>query len=169
MDSAGQAAEVPIRGEGAHYRVDVTSIQRGLVAADDITGVGLPGLEYGRPDVAPLVERPLAAVGAEHHRAVVGGFDDDRHRPGQFPPVVGHVRQQFDHGPAADDGAGHGLGVGVQPGQPGQVAADELPHMPVAADLARAGIVDHHLTRPAARLHLGFTGSSPGLHSPVLY
>ena len=150
-------AEVPVRRERAHYRFGVTSVQRGLVAADDITGVGVPGLEYRRPDVAPPVDRPLAAVGAEHHRPIVGGLGDDRHRPGQFPPVVGQVRQQLHHGPPADDGGGHGLGTGVQPGQPGLVLADEPPQLPVAADLARAGIVDHHLAGPHGLQGVGVT------------
>lgn len=57
-------AEVPVRREGAHDRFGVTSGQRGLVAADHIAGVGLPGLEDGRPDMTPLVDRPLAAAGA---------------------------------------------------------------------------------------------------------
>src|SRR4051812_44047387 len=56
-------AEVPIRRERVHYRVGVTSVQRVMVAPDDITGVGMPGPEYGRPDLAPSVDRPLAAVG----------------------------------------------------------------------------------------------------------
>jgi hypothetical protein len=43
--------------------------------------------------MAPSVDLPLAAVGAEHYRAIVGGFGDDRHRPGHFPSVVGRVRQ----------------------------------------------------------------------------
>src|SRR5262249_59982752 len=47
------APEVPIWSEGAHHRVDVTGVQRGLVAADDAAAVSLPGLEDGWPDVAP--------------------------------------------------------------------------------------------------------------------
>jgi hypothetical protein len=42
-------------------RFGVTSLERGLVAADDINGAGGPGLEYRRPAVAPSVDRPLAA------------------------------------------------------------------------------------------------------------
>ena len=145
---AERAAEVPVRREGAHHLFGVAGGQPVLVAADDITGMGGPGPEYGRPDVTPLVDWPLAAVGAEHHRRVVGGFGDDCHRPCQFPPVVVQMCQQFHHGPPADHGAGDGLGAGVQPGQPGQVATDEPPQLPVAADLAGAGIVDHYLTRP---------------------
>jgi hypothetical protein len=49
---ANGLAEVPVGREGVHHRVGVTGGQRGLVAADNITGVGVPGLEYGRPDVA---------------------------------------------------------------------------------------------------------------------
>jgi hypothetical protein len=40
-------AEVPIRGEGLHDRFGVASGQRGLVAADDVAGVSLSGLENG--------------------------------------------------------------------------------------------------------------------------
>src|SRR5437763_6115002 len=53
-------AVVPVRFEGADDRVGVTGLQRGLVAADDIAGVGGPRLEDGRPQVAPPVDRPLA-------------------------------------------------------------------------------------------------------------
>ena len=155
-------AEVPVGREGAHYRFRVTSVQRGLVAAHDVSGAGEPGLEDGRPEVAPSVDRPLAAVGAEHHRRVVDGFGDDRHRPGQFPPVAfppvaGQVRQQFDHGPPADDGGGHGLDTGMALGQPGLILADEPPQLLVAADLARAGIIDHHLARPRSLQKVGVT------------
>src|SRR5580704_12654164 len=57
---------VPIRGEGVHYRFGVTGVERGLVAADDIIEVNLPGLQYGGPEVMPSVDRPLAAIGTEH-------------------------------------------------------------------------------------------------------
>jgi hypothetical protein len=123
------AAEVPIRREATHHRFGIASGQPVLVAGDDITGVGLAGLEDGRPEVAPLIDRPLAAVGAEHYRQVVGRFGDHRHRPRQHPPVVIQVGQQFNHGPAAGTCRGHGLGAGVQAGQPGQVAADEPPQL----------------------------------------
>ena len=33
-------------------------------------------------------------------------------------------------------------------GQPGLIPADEVPQLPVAADLAGPGVVDHHLARP---------------------
>jgi len=42
---ADRLAEVPVRGEGVDRRFGVTSVQRGLVAADDITGVGVAGPE----------------------------------------------------------------------------------------------------------------------------
>ncbi len=154
---AAGLSEVPIRREGVHYRFGVTSVQRGLVAADDITGAGVPGHEYGRPDVVASGCRPLAAVGAEHHRPIVGGFGDDRHRPSQFPPVVGQVRQQFYHGPPADNGGGHGFDTGVALGQPGLILADEPPQLLVAADLARAGVVDHYLPRPHSLQSAGVT------------
>jgi hypothetical protein len=112
-------AEVPVRREGVHHSLDVTGGHRGLVAADHITRAGGSGLEYRRPDVTPLVDRPLAAVGAEHHRQIVGGFGDHRHRPRQLPPVVVYPGQQFYHGPPAGVRGGQGLGLGVEPGQPG--------------------------------------------------
>ena len=157
MVRAERPAEVPIRREGAHHCFGVTGGQRRPVAADYVAGVGLPRLEDRRPDVAPLVDRPLAAVGAEHHRQVVGGLGDDRHRPRQFSTVVVQVSQQFHHGPPAGARGGHRLGTGVQPGQPGQVVADEPPHLLVPADLAGAGIVDHHLTRPHGLQDTGVT------------
>ena len=58
------------------------------------------------------------------------------------------VGQQFHHGPPADHGGGHGLGPGVPLGKKDSVRADELPELLMAADLTRAGIVDHHLARP---------------------
>jgi hypothetical protein len=39
---------IPVRLEGAHDRLSVTSSQRGFIAADDITEMGAPGLEDGR-------------------------------------------------------------------------------------------------------------------------
>src|SRR5689334_8734665 len=36
----------------------------------------------------------------------------------------------------------------MQPGQPGQVAADELAYLVLTADLDSAGVVDHHHSRP---------------------
>ena len=107
--------------------------------------------------MAPSVDRQLAAVGAEHHRPVVGGFGDDRYRPSQLPPVAGQVRQQFHHGPPAGDGGGHGLDTGVPLGQPGLILADEPPQLPVAADLACAGVIDHHLARPHSLQGVGVT------------
>ena len=154
---ADRLMEGPVRREGAHHRFHVTGLERGLVAAHDVTGAGGPWPQYGRPDVAPSVDRPLAAVGAEHHRPIVGGFGDDRHRPSQFP-VAAQVGQQFNHGPPVGAGGGHRLGTGVVLGQPGLVPADELPQLPVAADLACAGIVDHHLAGPHGLQGAGVAG-----------
>jgi len=67
------------------------------------------------------------------------------------------VGQELDHGPAAGDGGGHGLGTGVSAGQPGLVPADEPPQLMVAADLARPGIVDHYLARPHGLQGTGVT------------
>jgi len=58
------------------------------------------------------------------------------------------VRQEFYHGPLADTHGGHGLDTGVALDQPGLILSDEPPQLPVAADLACAGIVNHHLARP---------------------
>ena len=94
--------------------------------------------------------RPLA-IGCSRCGTPPTGRRGIRPRPPParpVPPAVVEVRQQFHHGPATGHGAGHGLGPCVQAGQPGQVATDEPPYLPVAPDLARAGIVDHHLTRP---------------------
>src|SRR6185295_1742288 len=51
--------EVSVGRECRHYRVDVTRLQRGVVAADDIAGKSGPGPEYRRPEMAPSVDRPL--------------------------------------------------------------------------------------------------------------
>jgi hypothetical protein len=103
-------AIVPIRRKRAHQRLGVPSGQRGLVAADDVPGVGGPALENGRPEVALSVDRPSAEIGAEHHRPIVGRLGDDRYRPGDFSPgVIGQMRQKFDHSPVPDDAGGDGL------------------------------------------------------------
>jgi hypothetical protein len=136
-------AEITIRRERVHYRFGVTSLQRGLVAADDITRVGVPGPEYRRSEVATTIDRPLAAVGAEHHRPVVVRFGDDRHRPHQLLPVVVQARQQFHHGPPAGTRGGHGLDPGVEPGQPGQVVAQILSRLHLTSKLG--GSVAQHV------------------------
>ena len=141
-------AVVPTWFEGAHHRVGVASLQRGLIAADDIARAVGAWFEDGWAQVAPSVDRPLAAIGAEHHRQLVGGLGDDRHRPRQLLPVAVQVRQQFHHRPAAGRRGGDGLDPGVVLGQPGLIPADEVPQLPVAADLAGPGVVDHHLARP---------------------
>jgi hypothetical protein len=56
--------------------------------------------------------------------------------------------QQLHRSPPTDKGVGYLLGAGVSVGQAGQVATDEPSQLPVASDLARAGIVDRYLTRP---------------------
>src|SRR5947207_3157491 len=51
-------------------------------------------------------------------------------------------------------------------GHPGAIAADELPQLAVAADLARAGIVDHHLARPRRLQGAAVTGVQRGEELP---
>src|SRR6476659_8970212 len=85
-------AEVSVRREGGHYRVRVAGSQCGVVAADNSTQVGGLRLENRRPDVPPSVDWPLAAVGTEHDRPVVGTVGNDCHRPRLFRPVIGHMR-----------------------------------------------------------------------------
>ena len=58
-----------------------------------LAGVDAAGSEYRRPEFASAGDGPLAAVGAEHHRQVIGSFRDDRHGPGHFLPVDAQVRQ----------------------------------------------------------------------------
>ena len=77
----------------------------------------------------PSVDWPLTAVGAKLHRPIVGTVGDDRHRPGELPPVIGQVRQQFDHGSPTDAGASHGLDSGLALGQPGHVVVNEPPQL----------------------------------------
>src|SRR6476646_7953370 len=85
-------AEVSVPREGGNYRLSVAGSQRGVVAADNITQVNGLRLENRRPDVPPSVDWPLAAVGAEHDRPVVGTVGNDCHRPRLFRPVIGHMR-----------------------------------------------------------------------------
>lgn len=147
-------AEVPICREGAHDRIGVAGVERGVVATHDATEVGVSGLEYGGPDVAPSKDWQLAEVVAEHHRPIVGGFGHHRHRPSYFPLVPDQVDQPLHHGPPADDRRRHGLGTGVAFRQQELAAADELPKALVATDLARAGVGDDHprrATRPPGR------------------
>jgi len=58
------------------------------------------------------------------------------------------VRQQLDDGPPTDTGGGHGLDPCVALGEHGLTPVDKPPQLPVAADLARARVVDHHLAGP---------------------
>ncbi len=62
-------AVIPVRREGGNDRVGVTSVQRGLVATDDITRMGGPGLEDGRPQVVRAV-MITSAPSARARRAV---------------------------------------------------------------------------------------------------
>lgn len=152
---ADRLAEVPVRLERPHHRVGVAGLQRVPELADDAAGRPAgPGLQDRRPDLVPPDQRPLAAVGPEHHRPVVGGFGHHRQRPGHVPPVLGQVHHQLDHGLPADHGGGHRLRPRVHPGQPELVLADEVPHLPVPADLAGPRVVDHHVARPG-RLQVG--------------
>ena len=113
--------------------------------------------------MAPPVDRPLTAVGAEYDRPIVRKFGDDRDRPCQCLPVIAvQVGEEFDHGPPADARRRHRLDPCVALGQPDLIAANELPQLPVAADLAGFGVVDHHLTWPhglqGVRVALGQRG-----------
>ena len=92
-------AEVAVRREGGHDSVSIADIEGGQVAGDHITGLRVPWLEDGGPEVAVPVDRPLAAVGAEHHRNVVVGFGDDCQRPHHFLAVVDQMRQHLYDGP----------------------------------------------------------------------
>ena len=155
---ADRLAEVPVRLERPHHRVGVTGRHRVLELADDAAGTRVgTGRQDGRPDLVPADQRPLAAVGTEHHRPVVMGFGDHRHRPGHLPPVLRQVYHQLDHGLPVGRGGGHGLRPPVHPGQPQLVLADEVPDVPVPADLAGPRIVDHHLARPG-RLQVAGVG-----------
>ena len=75
--------------------------------------------------MALLVDGPLAAVGARHHRLVGAEFGDHWHQPCQFSLVVVEVRQQLHRSPPSDGGVGYRLGAGVSVGRAGQVATDE--------------------------------------------
>ncbi len=97
-----------------------------MVSTDDVARMGVAGLEYWRPEVPPSIDRPLAAIGTEHHRRIVEGFGDDGHRPCQFTRIVGQVRQQFDYCPPGNERGGHGLDVGVAFSQPGRLVVGEV-------------------------------------------
>jgi hypothetical protein len=58
------------------------------------------------------------------------------------------MRQQFHHRSPVGRRGRDGLDPGVVIGHPGLILADELPQVPVAADLPGARVVDHHLARP---------------------
>src|SRR5215475_6252760 len=58
------------------------------------------------------------------------------------------MRQQLHHRPSAGRRGRDGLDPGVVIGHPGLILADEVPQLLVAADLAGAGVVNHHLARP---------------------
>jgi hypothetical protein len=132
--------KVPIRCKGAQDRFDVADVSSSLETTDDITCVRVPGLENRWPEVTLSVDRPLAAVGAEHHRAVIGRFGDNCYRPSQWRPVVARqMGPQFHHRPTTDDGGGHGLNTGVTLGQARLILADESPELPMATDLASFG------------------------------
>ena len=155
-------AEVPVRLKGAHDRFGIAGVEGGLVSADNAVRVDVPWLQNGRSEVAPSIDRPLAAIGAKDHGAIIGRFGDDRHRPGQFLPVAGQVRQQLHHGPPADNGGGHGLDPGVALGQPGLIVADKPSQLPVAADLTSVWVVDHDLSRPHRLQNVGVTSVQCG-------
>ena len=135
--AAGGGAEVPVGREGARHRLGVADRERGQVPLDHVARRDRPGpaggLEDRRPEVPTLVDRPLAAVGTEDDRPVVGRLGHHRQRPRQLPALVVHPGQQLDHRPSGRLGGGDRLGPGVQAGQPGQIAADELADVPVAA------------------------------------
>src|SRR6185437_13823258 len=57
---------------------------------------------------------------------------------------------------------GDGLDPGMVLGQPGLVPADEVPQLPVAANLAGPGVVDHHLTRPRGLEDVGVAPAQCG-------
>jgi hypothetical protein len=63
----GGLAVVPVGPERVQYCFGVTGGERGLIAADDVNGMRDADLEDGWPDVAPPIDWPLSAVGAEHH------------------------------------------------------------------------------------------------------
>ncbi len=101
--------------------------------------------------MTPAVDRKLAAIGAENDRPIVGRFDNDRHRPRDFQPLlalVRHMSQQLDHCPSPHHRGSHGLGAGVASCPQVQILSDEPPQLLMTANLACAGVVDHHLAWP---------------------
>ena len=106
------------------------------------------GTTVERPDGFANVDRPLAAVRAEHHRPIVGGFGDHCDRPRDVSAIVVQMRETLHDGPPTTRRGGHGLGAGVALGQHGLTLLDELPQLPVAADVTGVGVEDRDLARP---------------------
>ena len=81
--------------------------------------------------------------------SLVGGLRDDRQRPQHLAVVVDQVRQHLDDGAAGRTSSRPRVSVaGVTLRPQGLVLPDELPQLPVPADLAGAGIVDHDVAGP---------------------
>ena len=116
--AADGLADVPVRGEGAHDRVGVTGVQRGQVAADDVTRLRRPG-RRGSAAGRGGVRRP--AIGCSTCGTPPTGRPATRRRPPPATPVPRppslEVGQQLDHGPPVDAGGGHASrsGRGARP------------------------------------------------------
>ncbi len=130
------------------------------ISADNVTELGVGGREQGVPDVTLPVDRPLAAIGAEHHRQFVGGFCNDGYGPiHRLTLVVVEVRQQLDYGPPADMGGGYGFDADVALGPQQLIVADKSSKLSMTAHLPLPGVVNRHLAGP---YFLKFVGA-PGL------
>ena len=147
-------AEIPVGREGPDDRIGVTGGQGVLVATDHVIQMDGPGPEDRGPHVAPSVNRPLAAVGAEDHRSFIRRFGDHGQRPRHLLTVVGQVREQLDDSPPAVVRRRHGLTPGVALGPEFPIMADEPLQRLVTADRADAGVVDHDVTGPRLLQHV---------------
>jgi len=67
------------------------------------------------------------------------------------------MREEFDHCPPRNTRAGYGLDTGLALSEPEHVVANELPQLLVTTDLARARVVDDHVTWPSVLQDAGVT------------
>ena len=119
-----------------------------MVTADQLTKVGGSGTEYGSPQMAPSVDRPLAGIrrnttdrSSGNSATTATGQATSGPSPAKWASISTTAR------PPATVEATVSIRV-LALGEPGLIVADELAQLPVAVHLAGVGLVDHHLARP---------------------
>src|SRR4051794_32890863 len=100
-----RTAVVAIWREGRDDRVDITSVQRRQVTADDLRRTRIDRGKDGRPNVMSPVDGHLAAVGAKHDREIVRGLAHNGHRPVDVRTIVAvEMRHELQHSTATMTG-----------------------------------------------------------------